>query len=160
KKMKNVLLVSALFASSVSSVLAQSASGTILGSVKDPSGAGVSNATVTIVNQSTGFRCEVPADNSGDFEAPYVPLGSYKVTVKVPGCKTTERGPITLEVDQKARLEFTLTIGEVSETISVTAEAPLIKSDSSEVGEVVGQKTVQDLPLNGRNYVQLVHLTA
>src|SRR5260370_5078345 len=158
--MRQVLPLVALFASSIPSLLAQSASGTILGSVKDPSGAGVSNATVTIVNQSTGFRREIPTESAGDFEAPYVPLGSYKVMVKAPGFKTLERGPITLEVDQKARLDFTLTIGEVSETVSVIAEAPLIKADSSEVGEVVVQKTVQDLPLNGRNYVQLVYLTA
>src|SRR5258708_6948440 len=159
-KMKNTLLLLALFATSASSVLAQSASGTILGSVKDPSGAGVANATVTIVNQSTGLRGEIPTESGGDFAAPYVPLGSYKVTAKAPGFKTPERGPITLEVDQKARLDFMLTLGEVSETVSVISEAPLIKSDSSEVGEVVGQKTVQDLPLNGRNHVQLLHLTA
>src|SRR5258708_3518131 len=137
-KMKNTLLLLALFATSASSVLAQSASGTILGSVKDPSGAGVANATVTIVNQSTGLRGEIPTESGGDFAAPYVPLGSYKVTAKAPGFKTTERGPITLEVDQKARLDFMLTLGEVSETVSVISEAPLIKSDSSEVGDIAG----------------------
>src|SRR5437660_737866 len=158
--MKHILLLAALCASSVPSLLAQSASGTILGSVKDPSGAGVANATVTIVNQSTGFRREIPADSGGDFEAPYVPLGSYKVTVRAPGFKTMERGPITLEVDQKARLEFPLSIGEVSETVSVNSEAPLVKADSSEMGEVIGQKKLQDLMLNGRNYVQLVFMSA
>jgi len=139
---------------------AQSASGTILGSVRDSSGAAVSSATVTLINQQTGFRRESPTDRNGDFEAPYVPLGRYVVTVKSPGFKTVERSGLTLEVDQKARLEFTLEIGQVNETVTVTEAPPLVKADSSEVGEVVQQRTVQELPLNGRNYVQLVFLTA
>src|SRR5512143_764969 len=89
----------------------QSASGTILGSVRDSSGAAVSSATVTVVNQQTGFRREVPTDRNGDFEVPYVPLGQYVVTVKSPGFKTIERSGLTLEVDQKARFEFTLEVG-------------------------------------------------
>src|SRR5260370_12988486 len=98
KKMRQVLPLVALFASSIPSLLAQSASGTILGSVKDPSGAGVANATVTIVNQSTGLPGEIPTESGGDFPAPDVPLPSYKVPAKAPGFQTTARGPITLEV--------------------------------------------------------------
>ncbi len=139
---------------------AQSASGTILGSVRDSSGSVVASATVTLINQQTGFRREIPTDRNGEFDAPYVPLGQYVVTVKSAGFKTIERSGLTLEVDQKARLEFTLEVGQVSETVNVTEAPALVKADSSEVGEVVQQKTVQELPLNGRNYVQLVFLTA
>jgi hypothetical protein len=139
---------------------AQSASGTILGSVRDSTGSAIPNATVTITNQQTGFRRDVPSDSAGDYELPYVPLGSYVVSASARGFKTVERSGLTLEVDQKARLDFTLTVGDVSETVTVTEAPPLVKADSSENGEVVQQKTVQDLPLNGRNYVQLVFLTA
>ncbi len=139
---------------------AQLASGTILGSVSDATGASIPNATITITNQQTGFRREVPTDGNGTYEMPYVPLGSYVVSAKAPGFKTVERSGVTLEVDQKARLDFTLTVGEVNETVNVTEAAPLVKADSSEMGEVVQQKAVRDLPLNGRNYVQLVFLTA
>ena len=149
--------IAALFSSNLA---AQSASGTILGSVRDASGAVVPGASVTIVNQQTGFRREVPTDTNGDYEAPYMPLGDYVVSVKAAGFKSVERSGITLEVDQKARLDFTLEVGQVSETVNVTEAAPLVKADSSEIGEVIQQKTVQDLPLNGRNYVQLVFLTA
>jgi hypothetical protein len=141
-------------------LFAQSASGTILGNVRDATGASIPSATVTITNQQTGFRREVPVDSNGDYELPYVPLGDYVVSAKAKGFKTVERSGITLVVDQKARLDFTLTVGDVSETVTVTEAAPLVKTDSSEVGEVVQQKTVQYLPLNGRNYVQLVFLTA
>ena len=141
-------------------LFAQSASGTILGSVHDASGASIPNATITITNQQTGFRREAPVENNGDYEFPYVPLGDYVVSAKAKGFKTVDRSGLTLVVDQKARLDFTLTVGEVTETVTVIEGAPLVKADSSEIGEVVQQKTVQDLPLNGRNYVQLVFLTA
>jgi len=141
-------------------LFAQSASGTILGSVHDASGASIPGAAVSIVNQQTGFRREVPTDSNGDYELPYVPLGDYVVSAKAKGFKTVDRSGVTLVVDQKARLDFTLTVGDVNETVTVTEAAPLVKTDSSEMGEVVQQKTVQDLPLNGRNYVQLVFLTA
>lgn len=160
-KLKFSLCAAILLAICGSSLaVAQSASGTILGTVRDSTGAAVPNATVAMVNQQTGFRREVPTDHSGDFEAPYLPLGAYKVTVKANGFKTIERSGLTLDVDQKARLEFNLEVGQVNETVNVTGEPPLVKADSSEVGEVVQQKEVQELPLNGRNYVQLVFLTA
>ena len=117
-------------------------------------------ATISIVNQQTGFRRETQTDSNGDYELPYIPLGDYVVSAKARGFKVVDRSGVTLQVDQKARLDFTLTVGDVSETVTVTEAAPLVKSDSSEVGEVIQQKTVQDLPLNGRNYVQLVFLTA
>ena len=159
--MKPTLLLAVFAALSlVPSLQAQSASGTILGKVRDGSGASVSGATVTIINQQTGFRREIPTDSSGDFEAPYVPLGGYMVSVKSTGFKTVERRGLTLEVDQKARHDFTLEVGQVNETVNVSAAPALVKADSSEMGEVIQQKSVQDLPLNGRNYVQLVFMTA
>jgi hypothetical protein len=141
-------------------VLAQSASGTILGSVHDATGASIPSATISITNKQTGFRREVPVDSNGDYELPYVPLGDYVVSAKAKGFKTFDRTGLTLAVDDKARIDFTLTVGDVNETVTVLEAAPLVKTDSSEVGEVVQQKAVQDLPLNGRNYVQLVFLTA
>ena len=122
--MRLPVLATLLLSSLVCSRLleAQSASGTILGTVRDGSGAAVASASVTIVNQQTGFRREVPTAGNGDFDAPYVPLGSYVVTVKAAGFKTIERSGLTLEVDQKARLEFTLDVGQVTETKTVSGE--------------------------------------
>src|SRR5215471_8369426 len=86
-------------------LMAQSASGTILGSVHDASGASIPGATITIVNQQTGFRREVPTDSNGDYEAPYVPLGDYVVSAKAKGFKSVDRGGVNLVVDQKARID-------------------------------------------------------
>lgn len=139
---------------------AQSSSGTFLGVVRDSTGAVVPGASISIVNQDTGFRREATTDNSGEYEMPYVPLGNYTISCKSTGFKAVERRGVNLQVDQKARIDFTLAVGEVSETVTVSEAAPLVKSASSEFGEVVQKKAVQELPLNGRNYVQLVHLTA
>lgn len=147
-----MLLVSAF------SLLAQSASGTFLGIVKDSSGALIPNATVTIVNNATGFRRELNTNASGEYEAPYIPLGDYTITVKASGFRTVERTGLNLQVDQKARVDVTLAVGDVAETIQVSEAAPIVKADSSEFGDVVQKRQVQELPLNGRNYVQLVHL--
>ena len=145
---------------SASSLFAQSSSGTFLGTVRDSTGAVIPGATVSVLNQDTGLRRETVSSGAGEFEMPYVPLGNYTVTCKSKGFKTVDRTGINLQVDQKARIDFTLAVGEVSDTITITEAPPLVKTSSSEFGEVVQKRAVQDLPLNGRNYVQLVHLTA
>ena len=145
---------------SASTILAQSSSGTFLGTVRDSTGAIIPGATVSILNQETGFRREIVSNSAGEYELPYVPLGNYTVTCKSKGFKSVDRTGINLQVDQKAKLDFSLSVGEVNETITITEAPPLVKASSSEFGEVVQRRAVQDLPLNGRNYVQLVHLTA
>lgn len=159
--MKRVLVLGALVSLMLTSwLLGQSSSGTFLGSVRDASGAVIPGATITIVNQDTGFRREAAVDGNGEFELPYVPLGNYTVQCKARGFKSVDRTGVNLQVDQKARIDFTLSVGDVTETITVEEAAPLVKTASSEFGEVVQKRAVQELPLNGRNYVQLVHLTA
>ena len=139
---------------------AQSSSGTFLGIVKDVTGAVIPGATVGITNLDTGFRREVKSDSNGEFELPYIPLGNYRINCKAQGFKSVDRSGVNLQVDQKARIDFALTVGDVAETVTVTEAAPLVKTSSSEFGEVVQKRALQELPLNGRNYVQLVHLTA
>lgn len=155
---KTIAAVSFVLLTLVEGVVAQSVSGTFLGLVRDPSGAVIANATITIVNTETGFRRELQSMSNGEYEAPYIPTGNYNITAKAPGFKTVERTAINLQVDQKARVDFTLTVGEVAETVTVTEAPPQVKADSSEFGEVMQKRAVQELPLNGRNYVQLVHL--
>lgn len=153
-------LVYALLVAAAGSTLlcAQSASGTFLGVVKDATGASVPQATITIVNKDTGFRRELTTSVGGEYEAPYIPLGDYTITVKAAGFRTVERTGLNLQVDQKARVDVTLAVGDVAETVSVVEAASVVKADSSEFGDVIQKRQVQELPLNGRNYVQLVHL--
>ena len=82
--------------------MAQSASGTFLGVVKDATGAVAPNATITSVNEQTGFRRELTTNASGEYEAPYIPLGNYKLSARARGFKTVERSGINLQVDQRS----------------------------------------------------------
>jgi hypothetical protein len=139
-------------------VLAQVTTGTIIGNVTDPSGAAVVGATVTVLEVSKGTVVTRKTNESGDFQFPFLVPGEYKVTVEQTGFKKAEQVGITLQVDQTARVDVALQVGNVSETVEVTAAAPLVQSTSAETGQVIEQRAVQELPLNGRNFAQLVYL--
>ncbi len=136
----------------------QVTTGTILGTVSDPSGAAVVNATVTITEVDKGTTVTRQTDETGSYSVPFLVPGNYKVTVEMQGFKKAEQSGINLSVDQRARIDVTLQVGNVSETVEVTASAPLVQSTSAETGQVIEQRAVQELPLNGRNFAQLVYL--
>ncbi len=137
---------------------AQAVSGTILGTVKDPSGAAVSNAQAVITGIENGVSRTVRTDNSGDFSAPSLPTGLYNVSVEMPGFKKSTLSNLQLGVDQKLRADVRLEVGEVSETVQVEGSAPVIQSDTSELAETVSEQQIKDLPLNGRDFVQLTRI--
>ncbi len=137
---------------------AQVTTGTILGTVHDNTGSAVPQATVTITETDKGTTKNFQTDESGLFNAPFLTPGAYSVSVEKPGFKKEVRSGITLQVDQRARLDFELTVGQVTETVDVVASAPLIRSDSAELGEVIEERAIREMPLNGRNFAQLVYL--
>jgi Carboxypeptidase regulatory-like domain len=134
---------------------AQSVSGTILGSVTDASGAVIGNAKVTIVNEGTGLTRTVTADNNGDYTAPSLPTGSYTITSEMSGFKTVALSNVHVGVDQRVRIDIKLEVGAMTESVSITAETPLVQSSSSELGTTVSNEQIEALPLNGRNFVNL-----
>jgi hypothetical protein len=137
----------------------QVTTGTILGTVRDNTGAVVAGARITITEQSKGTSQAFVSDEGGSYNAPFLVPGTYQVTAEKEAFKKQLRSGVVLQVDQKARIDFTLEVGQVTETVSVTAAAPLVKSESSELGEVIEERAVRELPLNGRNFAQLVYLT-
>ncbi len=139
--------------------LAQVDTGTIAGSVRDSSGAGVPSATVTFVEISTNATMKTQADASGDYASPPLRPGSYKITAEAAGFKTQTRGTLVLRVQDRLRLDFDMAVGSVSENVVVTAETPTIQTDTSSLGEVVSSQQMTQLPLNGRDYIQLATLT-
>ena len=137
---------------------AQVTTGTILGTVHDPSGAPVAGAKVTITDSTKGTTTQYQTDDAGAYNVPFLIPGTYSVAVEKEGFKRAVSTNVVLDVDQKARVDITLEVGQVSQTLEVTSTAPLVRSESAELGEVVGKRQVQDLPLNGRNFAQLVNL--
>ena len=138
---------------------AQVDTGTIAGSVRDSQGAGLPAASVTFVETGTNSTTKTQTDGSGDFASPPLRPGNYKITVTAQGFKTETRGTIVLQVQDRLRLDFSMAVGSVSENVEVTAETPTIQTDTSSLGEVVSTKEMTQLPLNGRDYIQLATLT-
>jgi hypothetical protein len=138
---------------------AQLPSAEVSGSVTDATGGVVAGATVTITNAATNIQRTLTTNSSGVYDAPALPPGGYSLKVSMPGFKTDVRNGIQLQVDQLARIDFSLQVGNVSETLEVQAAAPTLDTENATVGTVIENKRIEELPLNGRNYLQLASLT-
>jgi hypothetical protein len=131
------------------------ANATISGHVTDPSGAAVPNATVLIANDTTGVTSTVVTNGAGYYVATFLKPGTYTVNVTAPGFEAAVRKSLTLQVQQVAEQDFQLIVGQVQQQVTVTGGAPLLNTESSELGNVVTQESAQQLPLNGRNFSQI-----
>jgi hypothetical protein len=138
---------------------AQQGRGAMQGTITDQSGAAVADATVTVRNVGTNQPFTTTSNAEGFFSAPTLPVGSYEVVAERPGFKRAVRSGITLLVDQRAQVDVQLEVGGTAESVTVTAEAPLVDSGSATVGKVIENKRISELPLNGRNALALVLLT-
>jgi len=138
---------------------AQLGRGTILGTVTDASGAAISGARVTIVNTDTNTAIGTQTNAEGFFSTPPVNVGNYRVTAEHTGFKQEVRSGINLQVDQHAEIKIQLQVGAASESVQVTAEAPLVNTDNPALGQVIGNDFVSDLPLDGGNALALVLLS-
>src|SRR3984893_8641232 len=136
----------------------QSTTGRILGSVSDQSGAAVAGAAVVVADVQRGTTRAVATDASGDYVVPELQPGIYKVRAEAKGFKTVERVNIVVEVAQDLRVDISLPTGQVSETVVVTDEVPLVNTASSTLGGTLSNAEINDLPLNGRNYENLLQL--
>jgi hypothetical protein len=132
--------------------------GGVLGVVADRSGATIPGAAVTAKNLETGFTKEAKTDSTGTFEVLGLPIGPYTVTVSMQGFKTWSVANMVLAVGQRSRLSPVLEVGDISERVSVQADSEQLQTENASVDTVVQQKQIRDLPLNGRNAIQLVSL--
>ncbi len=115
--------------------MAQSSFGSIVGTVTDPSGGTIPGATVDLTNTGTSEKRSVTSDSSGNYSFVNVSPGTYRVEVQQPGFKRYSREPIRIEVESAVRVDSTLEVGAASETVTVTAEAPLLQTQSGTIGE-------------------------
>ena len=134
--------------------------GTILGTVTDNSGAVVASASVDVTNTATNVTNRVQTTSSGDYTVPYLQPGSYRVTVQASGFQKSVVDNVSLVVAQQARVNFAMKPGAVSETVEVQASAVSLDTDTAAVTQIVTQKQVDQLPLNGRNFVSLLFIGA
>jgi hypothetical protein len=154
--MKSGVLLALL---SVSAVIAQDA-GTIFGTVNDATGAVVVGAKVSLLNIDTNVSQDTQSDSAGEFIFTPVRIGNYTVRVAMPGFATAVRPGLVLNVQQRMRVDFSLALGAVDQSVEIHAESPLLETGTSSIGQVVQNKSILELPLNGRDYQQLAVLTA
>jgi hypothetical protein len=158
--LKQLLQRSCIVASVVfvtGALMAQSTA-TIQGTVLDPTGAAIPNAAVTIHNQGTGEERSTTTDSAGLYVVAALPVGTYRVTVKAAGMAPTVANNVVLPVSTTVRQDFTLQLASTGETVEVQAAAPLVDSTTTSVGATITQTTVQEIPLNGRHFVDLALL--
>ena len=139
-------------------LLAQTA-GEITGEVTDPSGASAPNATITATNKDTNVARTTQTNSVGVYSFPAMIPGSYEVKAAAAGFDTVVKTGIQLQVQQTARVDFTLTVGQATQTVEVSASGELLATENASVGTVIEQKRITDLPLNGRNFFSLVSLS-
>ena len=139
-------------------VLASGPTGTITGTVTDPSGAVVRNARITVLNEATNAIRDAETNDDGDFTVALLPPGRYRVTAESKGFRKSVFSDVAVDVDQTVRVDFALVIGAANEEIKVKDTPPAIQTDTSTLGQVVNNRLVQGLPLNERNFLNFALL--
>jgi hypothetical protein len=140
--------------------MAQTTTGSIVGTVTDRTGAVVPGAALTVTNIDTGSSNKTITDSSGNYAVTPLPVGHYSVTVEAKGFKKSVSGGITLNLQDRIGVNVVLELGQITETVEVVAAAPALQTDTSYLGQVMDSQKIVDLPLNGRFFTRLAVLTA
>lgn len=156
----NSLLIACVLCFLSTTALAQETTATLYGTMRDPQKAIVTKVKVTATNEQTNFTRETVTDENGNYTLPLLPVGKYELTAESTGFQKYIQRGITLTVNQMARVDIDLALGSVSEAVEITSEAGLVNTENGALGQVVNQRKIQDLPLNGRNFLQLATLQA
>src|SRR5213594_285009 len=152
--------IAAIIALGTSLSFAQTSSATILGTVKDTSGALVPGVSIMVKHTESGLTRNVVSGERGAYTVPLLPVGAYEITTAMPGFKQQVRSGINLVVGQEAVVDLTLEVGAAAETVTVSEEAPLVNTTTSSTSGVITEQQVKELPLNGRSFDQLITLNA
>lgn len=139
-------------------LVSQTFYGSIIGTASDASGSLIPGASVTLINLGTSERRAAETDASGNYQFVNLIPGRYRVDIEKPGFKHLTRDEVVVEVQSSVRIDATMQVGDVGQVVEVTSETPLLQTESSALGQVVESKTVQQMPLNGRNVLNLVAL--
>jgi len=156
---RNTALIALLVLSS-QSLFAQVDTGAILGTIKDTTGAVIPGASVTLKNDDTGVVVTTTSGSSGEYTFSPVKIGHYSIAAEFKGFQRVEHSQVSVQVQQRVVVDFALPPGQMTQTVVVTGEPPALQTQDASVGQVIGQRAVNDLPLNGRNYTFLARLSA
>ncbi len=156
---KHVWWLTALLVGFPALSFAQGGTGEIMGTVRDATDALIPGATVKLANTATGATRAVTTNEAGLYVFPALPPGTYTLTVERQGFQSQTHREILLHVQQVARIDFALRLGQIVESIDVTGAVPLLSTEDSTVGQVIENRRIVELPLNGRNYLQLAALS-
>lgn len=157
-KGKHAIWGGALFLFAASFLCSQANTGRILGTVTDPHGAAVAGASVKVTDLARGTERNLVTTDAGEYVAPNLVPGVYRVRIVANSFKTEERSDVLVSVAQDSQIDFNLQSGAATETVVVTAESPLIDTTSSALGGTLSNEEINELPLNGRNYENLLQL--
>lgn len=157
-KLWGSLLVGGMLALMLSTGWAQTYTATVTGNVTDPQGSAIAGAKVVAINQGTKLEYAVQSNEAGVYTIPFLPVGSYVISIEASGFKKLVSSEFKLEVNQIARINLALQVGAVTEQVTVTDVAPILQTENVTVGQVITGNTTTNLPLNGRNFQQLTLL--
>ena len=155
-----LILVLCALGIALSPSLRGQATGSFNGNVNDKSGSAIPGATVAVTSQATGLERDTKSDDAGHYLIPLLPVGTYDIKVDAPGFQTAESKDLRLQVDESRELDFTLGPKANVETVTVSGEAVAVETTNPSLGQVITSQEVSQLPLNGRDFVQLATLTA
>lgn len=158
--MRSIVCLASSLLIGLSIAWAQETTGSITGVVKDPTGAVIAGAGVTALNLENAAEFRTTTDGTGTYLFPLVRAGRYRVAVEVPGFQRLSQEGITVNTTERVRIDVTLSVGQVTDTVSVTTEAPLLQSERVTIGQVVEQRTIQSIPLATRNFTQILGTSA
>src|ERR1700678_1399137 len=158
-KKKALLLAVVCSVLSLCPLLYSQSNGSLSGTVADKTGSVISGATVKISSQTTGLARDAKTDDSGHYLVPLLPVSIYTIRVESQGFQTTEQKDIRLQVDEQREVDFTLNPASVTSTVEVSAEEVAVETTNPSLGQVITEQQVSQLPLNGRDFVQLASLT-
>jgi len=136
----------------------QTSAGAIVGVIRDASGATVPGAQITATNQGTNIAYPFMTDETGNYYIPSLLPGRYRLEAEKKGFKKVTARDVEVTVNQTIRVDLELPVGDTSESVSVTAETPLVQADQATIGQVVNNRSISELPLNGRDYTTLLRL--
>jgi len=156
---RNLLRALSVLAFLSPTLLAQQDTATITGQVTDASGLPLVKASVSATHRETNVVVRVSSGQDGIYVATPLRIGTYNLAVEAPGFKKIVQENIPLRVQDRLRIDFRLEIGDVTQTVEVAAEAPLLQSESTSLGQVIATRPMSELPLNGRNFIQLIALS-